>query len=65
MTTSQEKALKDKLTRLGYPSFEVLPGEDEVLMLYMQGRLICGVDYALSMSDEALKALIDETLEVA
>ena len=60
----QDKALKDKLATLGYPDFEVKPGEEDVPMLHVQGRHICGVDYALSMSDEQLQALIDETLEV-
>jgi hypothetical protein len=65
MTSEQEQALTEKLARLGYPDFEVLPGEDEVLMLHIQDRLICGVLHALSLPDEALKSLIDETVQVA
>lgn len=61
MATSQDKALKDKMRRLGYSTFEVR--KEEVAMLYIRGHLICGVDYALSMSDEQLKALIDETVQ--
>ena len=64
MTEEQEQRLTERLTSLGYPSFEVLSGEDEVLMLHVQDRLICGVLYALEMSDEALKALLDETVQV-
>ncbi len=62
MATKQEKALTDKLAGLGYPGFETLPGEDSILMLHIQGLLICGVLYALSMPDEQLKALIGETI---
>jgi hypothetical protein len=66
MDKKQEKALKDKLTNLGYPDFALQIDEDEeVIMLYIDNRLICGALYALSMPDEALKALIDETVEVA
>lgn len=60
----QEQQLTEKLKQLGYPDFEIMPGEENVLMLYMQDRLICGVNYALSLSDEKLKGLIDETLQV-
>lgn len=65
MATKQDKALAEKLTRLGYTDgIETKPGQEEVVMLYVQGRLISGVDYALSLSDEALKTLIDETVQV-
>lgn len=60
----QDKALIEKLKRLGYADFETKPGQEDVLMLYVQGHLISGVDYALSLSDEVLKALIDETVQV-
>lgn len=63
MTEEQEQQLTERLTQLGYPAFEVLPGEDDVLMLHIQDHLICGVLYALSLEDEQLKALIDETVE--
>ena len=62
MTPEQEQALTDKLTQLGYPTFEVMPGIDNVLMLHIDGHLISSVDYALSLADETLKALIDETI---
>ena len=62
MTPEQEQALAETMTRIGYPGFEVLPGQEDVLMLHVQTHLICGVLYALSMSDEQLKALIDETV---
>lgn len=59
------QALNDKLAALGYTDgIETKPGQEDVLMLYMQGHLISGVDYALSMSDEQLKALVDETVQV-
>jgi len=54
--------LAKKLKSLGYPDFEMMPGEDAIEMLYIQGKLICGVNHALSLSDEDLKALIDETV---
>jgi hypothetical protein len=60
----QDQALTEKLTGAGYPDFEVKPGEDEVLMLHIQEKLIGSVEYALSLSDEQLKTLIDETLQV-
>lgn len=65
MTEAQEQQLTEKLTQLGYPTFEVLHGEDAILMLHIDGRLICGALYALEMPDDTLKALIDETLQVA
>ena len=64
MTPEQEQQLTEKLTQFGYPTFEVLPGEDQILMLHIDGRLIGSVDYALSLSDDALKTLISETVEV-
>ena len=60
----QDPALTEKLSSLGYPDFDVLPGEDSVLMLFIAGKLICGALYALALSDNALKALIDETVPV-
>lgn len=57
MTPDQEKALTDKLNQLGYTEFEVLP-EEGVEMLYIGGHLICGVDHALSLPDDDLKALV-------
>ncbi len=56
------QALTDKLKRLGYPDFEVKPGEDKVMMLYIQDHLIGGANYALSLKDDTLKAFIDETV---
>lgn len=65
MIAKQDKSLTEKLTRLGYTDgIETKPGQEDVLMLYVQGHLICSVDYALSLSDEQLKALIDETVQV-
>lgn len=55
---TQEQELADKLKNLGYPEFEVMPGEDSVEMLYINGHLICSVAHALSLSDEDLKALV-------
>lgn len=65
MMPEQEQELAEKLKRLGYSSFEVMPGQDGIEMLYMQGKLICSVDYALSLPEEKLKELIDETLAVS
>ena len=62
MASKQDKALKEKLTRLDYPDFKTEPGEEEVVMLHVQDHLICSVSYALEMSDEQLKALIEETV---
>lgn len=65
MAAKQNKALTNKLTALGYTDgIETKPGQEDVLMLYVQGHLICSVDYALSMPDEQLKALVDETVQV-
>ncbi len=55
-------ALSDKLKQIGYPDFETRPGEEKILMLYVQDHLIGSVEYALSLSDDDLKALIDETV---
>jgi hypothetical protein len=60
----QDQALTEKLTSVGYPDFEVKPGEDDVPMLHIAEKLIGSVEYALSLSDAELKALIDETLQV-
>jgi hypothetical protein len=57
-----KQELTEKLARLGYPDFDVLPGQDSILMLFIAGKLICGALYALALSDEALKALIVETV---
>ncbi len=57
-----DETLKEKLSRLGYSNFEELPGEEDIPMLYIDDRLICGVEHALSLPDDALKALIDETV---
>lgn len=64
MTPDQTQALTDKITSWNYPEPKIEPGEDDVLMLYVCERLICGALYALSMPDEQLKALIDETVAV-
>lgn len=65
MTPEQAQRLADKMTRIGYPDFDVRPGQDEVLMLHVQDRLICGALHALDeRSDESLKSLIDETVPV-
>ncbi len=63
METEQEQTLTKKLTELGYATFQVLPGEDEIEMVYIGGHLISSVDYARSLPDEQLKALIDETVQ--
>lgn len=63
MSEEQEKALAEKMTEIGHPGFEVLPGQEDVLMLHVQEKLIGGALYALSLPDEQLKALIDETIE--
>lgn len=65
MTPEERQALTDKMAGLGYPDFEEVSGEDEVLMLYVHGHLIGGALYALSLPEEQLKALIDETMQVA
>lgn len=65
MSEEQNKALTEKLTRIGYSAFEVLPGEDAILMLHINGLFIGGALYALDLPDEQLKALIDETVQVA
>jgi hypothetical protein len=57
--------LKKKLKKLGFTNFEMKPGQEDVLMLHVQGRFICSVEYALDMPSEQLKVLIAETLEVA
>lgn len=62
MTEEQEQALSEKLTSLGYPAFEIMPGEDAILMLHIDDHLICGALYALSMPEKLLKLLIDETV---
>lgn len=63
VTPEQEQQLTEKLTQLGYPDFDVMPGEDSILMLHIDGHLISSADYALSLSDETLKSLIDETVQ--
>lgn len=67
MASKQQKSpgIKEKLTALGYTDgIETKLGQENVLMLYIDGHLISGVEYALSLSDEALKAHIDETVQV-
>ena len=58
-------SLIEKMTQCGYPDFETRSGEEQVLMVYVADHLICGVDYALSLPEEHLKALIDETVRGA
>lgn len=65
MTTEQEQTLTEKMTQLGYPDLVIMPGQEQVLMLYVHDHLICGALYALSMSDEQLKALLNETVGIA
>lgn len=66
MAKKQERdPLASKLARIGYPVGTVVPGIDEVLMLHVRGQIISSVEYALALSDEQLKALIDETLAAA
>lgn len=59
MTEEQDKQLEEKMSRIGYPNFDVLPGQDDILMVFVNHRLICGAGYALTVSDDELKALID------
>jgi len=60
----QDKTLDEKLAALGYTDgIETKPGQEDMLMLYVQEHLICSVSYALEMSDEQLKALLDETVQ--
>lgn len=63
MTEEQEQALTEKMSRIGYSAFEVLPGEDAILMVHVSDHLICSVSYAMSLPDEQLKALVDETVQ--
>lgn len=64
MTPEQKQELTEKLERVGYSDeFELRPGEDKVLMIYVQDHFICGALYALSMSDKWLESLIDEEIE--
>jgi len=65
MTPEQKQELNKKLTGLGYPDFQIEPGEDEIVMLRVKDLLICGALYALSLPDDQLKALIDETVQIA
>ncbi len=60
--TEAETELREKLTKLGYSAFEMKPGQEDVLMLHVQDRFICSVEYALSMPSKQLKALIKETV---
>lgn len=65
MTPEQQQRLADKMTHIGYPDFDVRHGMDDVPMLHVQDRLICGALHALDeRSDESLKSLIDETVPV-
>lgn len=63
MTPEQDQAIEEKMTDIGYPDFDIMPGEDEILMLYIKRQFICSVDYALSLPDEQLKALIVGALQ--
>lgn len=63
--TVPDQGVAGKLTAIGYSDFEALNDEEGAAMLYVAGRFICGVTYALALSDEALKALIDETVPIA
>lgn len=57
--------LTNKLDRLGHSAFALRQYEgEEVMLLYIEERLICSQVHALSLSDESLKALIDETVAV-
>jgi len=62
LTAEQEAALTEKLGALGYPSHSVQPGIDDIPMLYISGRLICSVEFALQLGEEALSHLVAETL---
>jgi hypothetical protein len=55
--------LKGKLAQIGYPDFEVRPGEEHVPMLYINNQLICSVQYATAMEERDLLALIEETVK--
>lgn len=57
--------LAQKLASLGHTTYKVLPGIDDLPMLHIKERLICGVELAAMLSDDELKDLIDETLQVA
>lgn len=56
--------LADKLKQIGYPDFAIAAGEEQIPMLHIMGNLIGSVEYVLSLSDNDLKALIDETVGV-
>lgn len=55
--------LRDRMKAIGYPDFEVTPGEEQVPMLYVEGHLICAVHYALTLSQESLQELVQETVK--
>lgn len=59
-----DQELHEKVARIGFPEFSILPGQEEVPMLIIEDRLICGASYAYSLSDEDLRTLITETLAV-
>lgn len=63
MTEEQDKQLEGKMGRIGYPDFDVLPGQDDILMIFVKHKLICGAGYALDISDDELKALIDGVVD--
>jgi hypothetical protein len=47
--------LTEKLERLGYPTFALRKYEgEEVIVLYIKERLICGASYALSHTRRAV-----------
>lgn len=58
----QDQVLKDKIMTWGYADVQFHAGQEDILMVYVQAFLICSVDYALSMDDDTLHALIDETV---
>jgi hypothetical protein len=62
MVAKQVPSLAEKLTRTGYPDFVEVPDQDGIVMLRINDLLICSSAYALSLPDEQLKALIDETV---
>ena len=64
MTPEQMQTLTEKVINLGYPEPDIETGEEGVLMLHVCDCFICGALYALSMPDEQLKALIDETVAI-
>ena len=58
MTEEQDKKLEEKMSRIGYPDFDILPGQDDILMVFVNHSLVCGAEYALTISDDELKSLV-------